>query len=102
MSKPEIFKVTVTGREAQQQNPAGQVSFGYYTVTRGVLTMTDGDGVPMRNANGDLYTHKLGEGENPRSMACVLTKQVRASLYGYSALSGPKREPIQYPPTGWR
>ena len=45
----------------------------------GLLTMTDGSGILMRNSYGDLYTHQLGKGENPASMACVLTKQVRAS-----------------------
>ena len=100
--KPEVHKVTVQIEKPSPRNPAGQVSFGYYTVTKGLLTMTDGEGVPMRNANGDLYTHKLGPGENPRSMARVLTKEVRAAVHGYSALSGPKREPLVYPKTGWR
>ena len=101
-NKPEVHRVIAQIEEPTSRDPAGRVTEGYYTVVKGLLTMTDVSGIPMRNTNGDLYTHKLGKGENPRSMACVLTKQVRASLYGYSVLSGPKREPIQYPPTGWR
>jgi hypothetical protein len=45
--------------------------------------------------------HRLGPGEDPRGMACVLNKQVRRSLQGFSLTSGPAREPIVYPKTGW-
>jgi hypothetical protein len=101
-NKPEVHRVIAQIEAPTSRNPAGRVSFGFYTVAKGLLTMTDADGIPMRNTSGDLYTHKLGKGENPASMACVMTKEVRAAVHGYSVVSGPKREPLVYPKTGWR
>jgi hypothetical protein len=100
--KQEVHKVLAQIEAPSKSNPAGRITTGFYTVVKSTLTMTDADGVPMRRDDGEMYTHKLAKGENPRSMACVLTKQVRAAVHGYSALSGPKREPIVYPKCGWR
>ena len=103
MSKrPEVHKVLAQVEAPSNSNPAGRITTGFYTVTKGVLTMTDADGVPVRRSDGEMYTHKLGKGENPASMACVLTKQVRAAVHGYSLTSGQAREPLVYPKTGWR
>lgn len=99
---PEVHRIIAQIEKPTSRDPAGRVTEGYYTVVRGVMTMTDASGIPMRNANGDLHTHQLGKDENPASMACILTKQVRAAVHGYSAVTGPKREPLVYPKTGWR
>lgn len=44
--------------------------------------MTDGEGVPMRRRDGELYTHKLEPGEDPRRIAGRLTKRIREMLHG--------------------
>ena len=101
MSKPEIFKVTVTVEKPSSTNPAGQVSFRLlHRDTR--RPHHDGWRRCPHAQRQRRPLHPLRRGREPALMACVLTKQVRAGLHGYSALWGEKREPIQYPPTGWR
>jgi len=100
--RPEVHKVIAQVEAPSKSSPAGRVTTGFYVVAKGVLTMTDADGIPMRNTSGELYTHKLGKDENAASMACVMTKEVRAAVHGYSVVSGPKREPLVYPKEGWK
>lgn len=68
----------------------GQVTIGYYTIEDGLLVMTNGSGVPVRN-DGRRYEHKLGPKDKPAAVASVMTRQIRKELYG-----DVKRGPLQY------
>jgi hypothetical protein len=81
MSNPEVHSITVQVAAPRGNHP-GAVTFGYYVVADGVLTMTDASGIPVRRPGGDHYTHKLGPDENPRRMANVLTKEIRSAIRG--------------------
>jgi hypothetical protein len=72
-------------------------AIGYYTVAKGVLTMVDGDGAPVRRwRDGELYTHRLQRGEDPCVIAGRLTRDIRASLRGGSDFN----RPLVYPKVG--
>lgn len=61
----------------------GRTTFGYYVVEDGILTMTDGEGTPVRKPhNGDFYRHKLRPDDNPRAIAGVLTREIRLAAHG--------------------
>ena len=53
---PEVHRIIAQIEKPTSRDPAGRVTEGYYTVVRGVMTMTDASGIPMRNANGDMPT----------------------------------------------
>jgi hypothetical protein len=79
--KPEVYKVTVQIRGPEGDDP-GQVSVGYYTLDGQVLTMTDGEGRPVRRGNGEQYIHRLQEGEGAQAVAKRLTREVRLMARG--------------------
>ena len=70
---------------------------GYYVLEGDVLTMTDGNGVPVRRRyGGDLYRHTLQEGEDPSVIAKRLTLSVWRTNTGGDALGGFNRR-LAYP-----
>jgi hypothetical protein len=78
---PEVHRVTVTVRRPKDSDP-GQVTFGYYTLVDGILTMTDASGMPMRRTSGEYYRAKIGPDESPQTRARVFTREIRAALRG--------------------
>ena len=73
---PEVHSVYATVR-LPTNGDTGQVTTGYYTLGDGVLTMTDSQGAPVRDLNnGEMVTHKVKEGEDPRSIASRLTLKI--------------------------
>jgi hypothetical protein len=50
---------------------------GCYTVENDFLTLTNRRGEPVRDAEGNGYTHKLEPGDNPKQVAGLLTKKFR-------------------------
>jgi hypothetical protein len=61
----EIKHCVVITANPTSSNDTGSAEEGWFTVSDGLVTMTDKDGDPIRNANGDRMTHKLLPGENP-------------------------------------
>lgn len=60
-------QVTVIVSNPNSKDPydRGGVAFGYYVVEEGVLTMTDGNGEPVRPPpTGELVAHRLNDGEH--------------------------------------
>ena len=49
---------------------------GWFTVEAGVVTMTDPEGIPICDVEGDKIEHKLAEGENARTIASRLTLKI--------------------------
>src|SRR3954462_10288424 len=58
---PEVKRVIVTIKKPNAAtNDRGQTTYGYYTLADGLMTMTDGEGKPMRHAvSGELMTHRM-------------------------------------------
>jgi hypothetical protein len=54
----------------------GRVCEGWFTVEAGVVTMTDPEGIPICDVEGDKIEHKLAEGENARTIASRLTLKI--------------------------
>lgn len=70
----------------------GQVMTGYYVRSGKLITMTDGDGVPVRNPLSGLpITHKMQEGDEERQVAGRLTVKV------YRMVRGGDRNDFFYP-----
>jgi hypothetical protein len=71
----EVFQIYAQV-SACQDGDRGRVCEGWYTVENGVLTMTDPEGIPIRDVDGDKIDHKLKEGESARTIASRLTLKI--------------------------
>jgi hypothetical protein len=100
---PEVHSVYATVRNPNPSNPndQGQVTTGYYTLADGVLTMTDSNGVAVRDLNsGEKITQKIGAGEDPRAVAGRLTLKIYRMLRGETEQAAAFNRPISYPNVG--
>jgi hypothetical protein len=95
---PEVHSVWATVRRPMDENDLGQVTAGYYTLTDGVLTMTDSKGAAVRDRSGEKYLRKIEPGEDARAIASRLTIEIYRMLRGGTApgFGGP----INYPKSG--
>lgn len=103
MSEIHSVIVTICHPTPGKQDDHGQVTNGFYKLEGELLTMTDGDGTPMRKPNGDFYTHKLRAGENHNIIARVLTMEVWRMVHGKTKgdTSGTGfNRPLNYPSSG--
>jgi len=75
----------------------GQVTYGWYTLQDGVVTLTDRDGNPAGEETGRKFTYKLDPGEDARAVACRLTKELRLALRSNSAPVTSFEGQINYP-----
>ena len=83
---PDVKSVTIQIRpRSGRAGDTGQVSFGYYTVEDGVLTMTDGDGRPVRRRDGELMQRKLKPGDDAETFARIFTRSFRLHVQGDGA-----------------
>ena len=101
----EVKRVTVQIRRPQSDDDVGQVSHGYYVIENDVLTMTDPDGVPVRDeVTGETYVHKIKDGDNSQAIAGQLALQIRGMLRGENAPGAVKgfNRQLDYLNTGWR
>jgi hypothetical protein len=86
-------------------NPTGKddrgiVAEGFYTRDGDTLTMTDRDGVPLRDDNnGERITHRLGAGENHVTIAKRTTLRLHRAERGDETSSAFNRR-IDYPSRG--
>jgi hypothetical protein len=71
----EIF-VVYPQVTAASDGDAGRVCEGFYVVEDGVVTMTNPDGVPVRDADGKRVEHKLAKGETAQKIAGRLTLKI--------------------------
>ena len=89
----EVHQVIVTIKPPKGSFP-GQVTYGWYTLRDGVVTLTDREGNPAGEETGRKFTHKLAAREDARAIACKLTKH---ALRGNSAPVAGFEGPIIYP-----
>jgi hypothetical protein len=80
----EIKQVTaiVSNPLGLDPNDHGRMTIGFYFVEDGLLTMTDGNGKPMRGAGGEKITHKLQAGDEADVIAKRLTMRIYRWLTG--------------------
>jgi hypothetical protein len=95
-----VYHVYAIVSNPRDRDDAGRVTTGFYKLKDGVLTMCDGDGVPVRHgSNGELITHRLARGEDAKAVAKRLTLRIFTMANG-DAMGGFHR-PIHYPKLGW-
>jgi hypothetical protein len=95
----EIFKTYVQVRRPDGDDP-GQVALGAYTIENDVLTMVQPNGSPVRNPiSGEMFTHKLRDGDNAPGIAGQLTLEIRQALLGKGTVAGFNRQ-LDYPKSG--
>jgi hypothetical protein len=88
---PDVHRVTITV-EQPKGSSSGRITQGAYIVEGGVVIMTDAAGIPIRGSDGELYSHKLRDGDDPRAIAAVLTRKIHKRRTG----NGFDR-PLNYP-----
>jgi len=66
----DVRQVTVITRNPIGKDDGGSCEEGWYTVDGDLLTMTDAEGVALRNPNtGEKITHRLAPGESDKAVA---------------------------------
>ena len=95
----EVRRVTVQLSAPSGDDP-GRITYGYFIVEGNTLTMTDGDGTPVRQpTTGDLFTAQLRDGLDADAVARNLTARVWRSLHGREGAAGFNRR-LNYQQTG--
>jgi len=99
--KPEVLTCWAQVRAPRGDDP-GTVVEGAYTVTNNVVTLTDRQGVPVRDGDGNVYKKKVEHGDTAKAVAARMTKNLRLSLRGKDGrVGGFDRGPLVYPKLGW-
>lgn len=96
--KLEVFSVT-TQIKGPTENHPGQFAEGCYTVADDAVTLTDRNGIPVRDNDGKFYKRKMA-GQPARLIAARLTKEFRRALLGKNHIGG-FNGPISYPKSGF-
>ena len=90
MSEP-VHKVTIQTRAPRGTDP-GRVAEGFYVVVDNAVVMTNQDGKPL-----DDSKHYLGPKDDPRLIACMLTRRRGRTAGPVNGFDGPIRYPkIRY------
>ena len=94
---PDVKQVTAIVSNPSPFDPThtGRVTVGYYVLDGDLLTMTDGEGTPVRGRSGEKITHKLQAGEIPQLIAERLTMKIYRMVRG-DGMAGFNR-PLSYP-----
>jgi hypothetical protein len=82
MSDVNVKRVIAILSNPSRHDDLGRVTIGFYTLKDGLLTMTDGDGAPVRSRGGDKFVHKLQPNENPDAIAKRLTVKIHRMAQG--------------------
>ena len=82
----EVKRVVIQTRAPRGSDP-GRVAEGFYVVDNAVV-MTDQDGKPV----GEKY--HLGPKDDPRLIACMLTRRRRRTAGPVNNFDGPIRYPV--------
>jgi hypothetical protein len=96
-NKPTVHAVTAIVSMPSKREPLGRLTYGFYTLVDGVLTMTDKDGGPAEDATGRRYTHRLAPNEDKRAVASRMTKELREAFRSKSESVAGFSGKINYP-----
>ena len=96
--KPEVKTIFAQVRAPRGANDPGAAVEGRYVVEDGFVSLTDHDGIPVRDEHGKYYRAKLTP-DDERRIAARLTKDFRLRLRGKDGgrKSGFESGPIIYP-----
>ena len=92
----EVHRVTIQLRRPTVGDP-GQISEGFYTVSDGILTMTNPAGEPV---DPDQFRHTLKPGDDPAAIAGILTRKVRRHVLGITETEESFGRRLNYGPSG--
>ena len=98
MSKKEVFQVNVPLTPPRGTRKATWC-YGFYTVEDNVLTMTDQEGNPAVDGDGNGYTAELKPNDNPYLIAGSLTRKLRLALKPKGGGPSNFNSPIDYGPS---
>jgi hypothetical protein len=89
-------QVTVITANPTGKGDLGACEVGHYVVENDLITMTDSDGAPLRDANtGERISHRMATNENEKTVAKRLTLKLFRSERG-DDMAGFSR-PLRYP-----
>lgn len=76
----EVHQVIIEIKRPKKDFP-GRVAYGFFVVKDGVVVMTDADGKEAgADETGKKWRHTLRPGEDPRSVASRMTRELRLAL----------------------
>ena len=82
----EVKRVVIQTRAPRGADP-GRIAEGFYVVVDNSVVMTDQDGKPVGEK------HHLGPKDDPRPIACMLTRRRRCTAGPINSFDGPIRYP---------
>jgi len=93
----EVYAVICQIQAPSRACPTGKCVEGCFVISEdNVLTLTDRAGEPAVDAAGRKYTHALDPKEAARTIARMLTKELRSALRGGDAPRAGFGGPIEY------
>jgi hypothetical protein len=93
---PEVHFVSPEIRRPRGSDP-GAVTVGAYVIEGDTVNLTDRNGRPVNDGNGKGYSRKIANGDTPKQVAAITTKQMWRSVRGKDRVSG-FAGPLKYPP----
>lgn len=98
MARNRINEITVATRNPSgAPGDLGSCEVGFFTVDDDLLTLVEGDGMPVRATNGERITAWLRAGEGARTVASrLILARWRASDAGADF-----NRPLHYRSPGW-
>jgi hypothetical protein len=95
---PDVKQVIVIVSNPTGAGDTGRATIGYYKLEGDLLTMTDGNGTPIRRRSGDLVKQKLQPGDD----AVLIAKRLTMSIYRMARGDGVEgfNRPLSYPKSG--
>lgn len=99
MARCKLYEITVATRNPSgTPGDLGSCEAGFFTLDDDLVTLVEGDGIPIRQSNGERITARVRPSENPRQVASrLLLARWRAS----DAASDFNRPLHQRAPRGW-
>jgi hypothetical protein len=97
MTTPEVNAITVIVSMPSRKEPLGRLTYGFYTLVDGVVTLTDKEGKSAGDETGKKYSRKLAPNEDAKAVASKMTKDLRKALRGNSEPVNGFSGKINYP-----
>jgi hypothetical protein len=102
MARCKLYEITVTTRNPSgEPGDLGSCEVGFFTLDDDLVTLVEGDGIPIRKSDGERITARVRPSENPRQVASRLVlSHWRNQRDSGEAVPGFGR-PLHYRSSGW-
>lgn len=98
MARCKLYEITVATRSPSgTPGDLGSCEVGFFTLDDDLVTLVEGDGIPVRTKSGDRITARVRPSENSRQVASRLI----LARWRESDAAADFNRPLQYGRLGW-